>query len=68
MQANTLERRPRTRGALELLRAKRPSELVEDGAGGLLVPVLVPVDQKYDAVLEAVVDRLGEVARLLDGS
>ncbi len=65
---NTFERRPRTRGALELLRAKRPSELVEDGAGGLLVPVLVPVDQKYDAVLEAVVDRLGEVARLLDGS
>ena len=65
---NSLDRRPQTRGALELLRAKRPSDLVEDGAGGLLVPVLVPVDQKYDAVLEAVVDRLGEVARLLDGS
>lgn len=65
--SNSLQRREQTRGALEPLRGKNPSELIEDGMGGLCVPVPLPVDKEYDAVLEEVVERLEGVARLLDG-
>ena len=65
--SNSLLRREQTRGALEPLRGKNPSELIDDGAGGLCVPVPLPVNKEYDAVLEEVVERLEEVARLLDG-
>ena len=65
--SNSLLRREQTRGALEPLRGKNPSELIDDGAGGLCVPVPLPVDKEYDAVLEEVVERLEEVARLIDG-
>lgn len=65
--SHSLERREQTRGALESMRRKDPFEVIDDGAGGLFVPVLLPVDEGYDAVLEAVVKRLEEVARLLDG-
>ena len=37
--SNSLLRREQTRGALEPLRGKNPSELIDDGAGGLYVPV-----------------------------
>lgn len=66
--SDSLERREQTRGALESMRRNDPFELIDDGAGGLFVPVLLPEDEGYDAVLEAVVKRLEEVARLLDGS
>ena len=66
--SNSLQRREQTRGALEPLRGKNPSELIDDGAGGLWVPVPLPVDKEYDAVLEEVVERLEGVAQLLDGS
>ena len=65
--SNSLERREQTRGTLESMRRKDPFEVIDDGAGGLFVPVRLPVDKEYDAVLEAVVGRLQAVARLLDG-
>lgn len=65
--SNSLERREQTRGTLESMRRKDPFEVIDDGAGGLFVPVRLPVDQEYDAVLKEVVKRLNEVARLLDG-
>ena len=65
--SNSLERHEQTRGALEPLRGKNPPELIDEGAGGLLVPVPLPVDKEYDAVLEEVVQHLEELARLLDG-
>ena len=65
--SDSLERREQTRGAIESMRRKDPFEVIDDGAGGLFVPVPLPVDKGYDAVLEAVVERLEEVARLLDG-
>ena len=65
--SNSLQRREPTRRALEPLRGKNPSELIDDGAGGLWVPVPLPVDKEYDAVLEEIVERLEAVARLLDG-
>lgn len=64
--ANSLGQRE-TRAALEPLRGKNPSELIDDGAGGAWVPVPLPVGKEYDAVLEVVAERLEEVARLLDG-
>ena len=66
--SNSLQRREQTRGALEPLRGKNPSELIDDGAGGLWVPVPLPVDKEYDAVLKEVVERLEGIVQLLDGS
>ena len=65
--SNTLERHEQTRRTLESMRRKDPFEVIDDGVGGLFVPVPIPVDKEYDAVLEEVVDDLERVARLVDG-
>ncbi len=68
LTSNSLQRREQTRGTLDSMRRKDPFEVIDDGAGGLFVPVPLPVDKEYDAVLEEVVERLEGVAQLLDGS
>lgn len=52
-----------TRRALAPLRRSNPPDLVD--TDGLLVPISLPIGVEYDAVLDAVVARLEEVARLL---
>lgn len=61
---NSLRRREETRGTLEPLQRKNPCELF-DGQNGLVVPVLLPLEKDYDAVLADVVKRLEEVAQLI---
>ena len=57
-----------TRAALEPLRRKNPHALFDDGGGGLVVPVPLPLEKEYGTVLDDVVKRLKEVARLIGGS
>ena len=53
------------RRALTPLRDRTPPELIETGAGGLFVPIHVPVGKERGAVLDAVVERLLAIARLI---
>lgn len=63
--SKSLQRRKTTRDALEPLGKRNPHELFDDGWGGLVVPVALPVEVGYEAVLQAVMTRLWEVAHLL---
>ena len=54
-----------TRHRLESLRRGDPSGVIEN-SGGLFVPIDLPVGVEYDAVLDAVVTRLKEVATLIN--
>ena len=56
--------RGKTRRALEQLRQRHQPELFESD-GDLVVPVELQVGREYEAVLEAVVKRLKEVADLI---
>ena len=53
------------RSNLQPLRQKYPPDLIDSG-GRMHVPIDLPVSVEYDAVLDAVVERLKEVARLID--
>ena len=56
---------PSTLTALEHLMRKDPPSAFEHD-GGIIVPIALPTGVEYDAVLEAVVTRLQEVAALID--
>lgn len=56
---------PGTRGALEPLKRRDPPECLEENQA-LLVPIALPTGVEYDAVLDAVVERLREIADLID--
>ena len=56
---------PVTRGALEPLTRTAPPECLEENQA-LLVPIALPTGVEYDAVLDAVVERLREIADLID--
>ena len=55
---------PAVRGRLEPLRHRRPPELIESG-GGRDIPIHLPVAKERETVLDAVVARLEEIARLI---
>ena len=56
---------PETRKALEPLKQLDPPECVEENEA-LLVPIPLPTGVEYDAVLDAVVTRLREIADRID--
>lgn len=60
----SLRREEGTRIALDPLRTRNPPEVFE-WDDGLAVPVMLPVGVEYDAVLDAVVARLEEIAQLV---
>ncbi len=56
---------PRTRTALgRLMRKDQPSAF--ELHGGIIVPIYLPTEVEYDAVLDAVVSRLQEIADLIE--
>ncbi len=57
-----------SRKALEPLRRSNPPELFVVGSRRLVVPVELPLGVEYDEVLDAVVERLREIANLFSGS
>ncbi len=56
---------PDTSRALEPLKRRDPPECLEENQA-LLVPIALPTGVEYDAVLDAVVERLREIADLID--
>ena len=56
---------PTTRSALEALMLKDPPECLEED-GQMLVPFDLPTGVEYDEVLKAVVNRLHEIADLIE--
>ncbi len=57
----------KTREALRPLMLKNPRECIDE-ASGVLVPILLPTEVEYDAVLDAVTERIRVVAELIRNS
>ena len=60
----SLRREESTRLALDPLKRRDPPDVFE-WDDGLVVPIMLPVGVEYDAVLDAVVARLEEIAQLI---